>query len=216
MANIKKKIVKKKSNDESSDRESIVLSGVLYWAHVTKPSKESGKYQCVVKISDTDAERLDDLGVDVKDEQKTGKNEKGKDVILKGNFVNAKSNFKPDIIDSKKRELPEDLELGNGTKANVAVSTFDWTFKKKSGTSLNLDGIQVLELVEFKRKSARDAFDEVEGFEYDEDTDEADDEDDDATDESDDDADDDSTEVESDDDEEDEAPKAKKKKSSPY
>lgn len=217
MANLKKKTVKKKSKDESNERETLVLSGTMYWAHVIKPSKESGKYQCVIKVSDKDAERLDDLGIDVKDEQKTGKNEKGKDVILKGNFVNAKSSFKPTIVDSKKRELPEDLELGNGTKANVAVSTYDWTFKKKSGTSLNLDGIQVLELVEFKRKSSVDAFDEVEGFEYDEDADEADDEDNDDDDEADDeDADDEESDDEGDSDSNNTKSKAKKKKSSPY
>jgi len=156
-----------KKSTAKKDKQQFVVAGVIYWAHIKKPNEMSNKYQVTVKISDKDAEMISSLDVPVSGELKVGKDDKGGDLVLEGNFITAKNSFRPEIIDSKKRDLPEDMEIGNGTKARIVLSTYDWTFKAKSGVSLNLDTIQVLELVEFSRKSGRSLLDETDGFEVD-------------------------------------------------
>lgn len=149
----------------SKERNNFVLPGTVYWAHVRKKNELSNKFQLNLKVSDRDAKKLKELGVPVHSELKAGKQEDGSDNVLEGNFVVLKSDFEPDVVDSKKHKLPRSLDLGNGTKANIATHSFDWTFKKKKGTSLGLDGVQVLELVEFNRRTALDAFAEEDGYE---------------------------------------------------
>jgi hypothetical protein len=53
----------------------------------------------------------------------------------------------PRLVDSAKN--PIDVLVGNGSKVKVLYKAFDWTFAGKSGTSLDLQAVQVLDLVPY-------------------------------------------------------------------
>ena len=125
----------------------MILENVkVMWAAIHKPNEMSGKYQMdITGLSKEAVKELKGLGVDVKE---GGKEDKAQ----WGHWVTAKSNYalKPELLVSKSKQLmPDGTELGNGSVCNVAVHTFDWTFKTKKGTSVGFDAVQVLELVEF-------------------------------------------------------------------
>lgn len=65
------------------------------------------------------------------------------------------------VVDAKNNPLPHDLALGNGTRAYVYFTGYEYDYGKNSrGTKLNLNGLQVIEHVPYEAAE----FEEVEGF----------------------------------------------------
>lgn len=136
-----------------SDKETEIIKGTAYWAHVHSVSKESDKFQ--INIGNLDKPMikiLEDRGVSIRDRE----DEQGK-------FITAKSTYAPKVIDSQKQQLASSVLIGNGSKVNVKVSFYDWKYKGKSGIGCGLQAVQVVELVEFKSASLDD-FDKVDGY----------------------------------------------------
>lgn len=137
-----------------SDKTSVVVSGVAYWAHIHEPSKTSGAYQVdVTHLSDSDASKLTELGVLVKEDE---------DKPEYGRYITARSQFSVPVVDSKLKQIPADVLVGNGSLIKVSIKPYEWTFKGKKGISPGLAAMQILELVSFNKLSM---FDEEDGYE---------------------------------------------------
>ena len=63
----------------------------------------------------------------------------------------------PRLVDAKKN--PIDVLVGNGSQIKALYKEFEWTFAGKSGKSLDLQAVQVLDLVPYGED-----FDVAEGF----------------------------------------------------
>jgi DNA-directed RNA polymerase len=149
---------------------------------------DDAQYEAVEKTLKEAAEKLwpdvpvDEVTLPLKNlyENKEAK-EKG-EVEARG--FTLKSQYRPTVFDSKKKKLPEGVNIGGGSVIRVASAIFPWSKTSKMkvvekgkstmqeiteyGLGLRLGDVQVKELVEFSGGGDGSAFDEVEdGFEYD-------------------------------------------------
>ncbi len=113
-------------------KKQIALKDVtLYWANLRQRNDMSGKYQVdLCNLNEKQKEALEDAGISVRN--------KGDD---RGDFVTAKSkNFEIIAFNKDGAEIPEDVLVGNGTKANVITETYEWNHAptKRSGVSLGI------------------------------------------------------------------------------
>lgn len=87
--------------------------------------------------------------------------------ILKTNakaFIeNGKPNFKPMIINAKKQPV-KNIKVGEGTIARLGVTLSGYSVAGKTGVSVKLGLIQIIELVEYSGGFSTDDFDVEEGF----------------------------------------------------
>lgn len=127
----------------------IALKDVtLYWANLRQRNEMSGKYQVdLCNLSEKQKEALEDAGISVRN--------KGDD---RGDFVTAKSkNFEIVPINKEGLEIPEDVLVGNGTKANVITETYEWNHAptKRSGVSLGIKigGLVITDMNQYKPTS---------------------------------------------------------------
>ena len=147
-----------------------VVTGIAQWASLARPNNMSGKYQIdVCNLSEADVKQLEGQGVTNIHHEES----RDDDYEPKGHFVTMRSNAvskegkhldPPDVVDAKKKPLPRGVLVGNGSKVNVVYDPFEWTFKKKAGTSAGLRIVQVLELVKFEGGSGLDDLEEEDGF----------------------------------------------------
>lgn len=75
--------------------------------------------------------------------------------------------LKPALRDAKKNELnPDKVKIGGGTEAKIALCPVPYynASSKKAGVSLQLQGVQVIKLVEFGANGGN-YFDEEDGYE---------------------------------------------------
>lgn len=154
----------------SNKKETLVLQGTAFWASVRQPNKDSGKFQLDLSIDAATAALLETKGIKVKNAVKGVGVQKVRPEDERGNFVTIKSGLTdkqtnqlipPKVVDSKNNVIGSDVLIGNGSVVRVRTNVFDYNFKGKTGTSLGLQALQVLELVEYNGNTA---FDEVEGF----------------------------------------------------
>ncbi len=145
-------------------KESLFIEGTSFWTKIAEPNtndKGDIEYTMDVSVTDTATKTLlKEAGVTIKNKDRELK-EKGKP--LQGDFVSLKSRFKPTLVDSQLNVLSGDTLIGNGSKVLVKSHAYTWKFKGKSGTSLGLDSVQVIELVSFA-KSNLDGFKKRDGF----------------------------------------------------
>ena len=138
-----------------SENKYVKVSGVLSHPSLSEPNTMSGKFQVnVTGISAKDKKELEGIGLTLKN---------GKDKVdAQGNpkpepdwgwYIVPKGNKPPRIVDRMLDPWPEDKKIGNKTKANVVLNSYDWEFKGKTGTSAGLNYIQVMEHVEYEGAS---------------------------------------------------------------
>lgn len=148
----------------SDKNESLFIEGIANWTKIAQPNtNDKGEIEYTMDVSITDAATrtlLKENGVNIKNKDADLK-AKGKP--LQGDFVSLKSKFKPAVVDAQLNVLPDSTLIGNGSKVLVKTHAYSWKFKGKSGVSLGLDSVQVLELVTFT-KSTLDGFTKREGF----------------------------------------------------
>lgn len=146
--------------------ESFVISGTAHWAKVHKPTQDDkgiDQYTIDLSIDSATKKTLEALNISVKNAVTgVGVKEKKPD-DTRGDFVSLKTSIKPKVVDSKKQAIPETTLIGNGSKVKVKTHVYDWKFKNRSGSSLGLDAVQVLDLVEYTT-SGLDIFEEEDGF----------------------------------------------------
>ena len=141
-----------------------VIKGIAMWAFLNKKNEMSDAYQMdVTKLDKKSVQTLKDLGIPVKKDEADPK-EDG----YKGYYVTLKSaKFAPKVFDAKKKAVPPEVLIGNGSVVKVSTTPYEWKFKGKSGISGNLNAVQVLNLVEYKGGPGGAAeFEEEEGFEF--------------------------------------------------
>ena len=133
------------------------LQGKAMWASVQTPNTTFDPvYQIDLIIDPKDVPTVKKLGLSVK------KTEDG-DVVRfrRAQFrKDGSENRRPVVVD--KNNLPLTDLIGNGSLVNVQFSTFEWNNKFGSGISSDLQGVQVLELIEFGAKDG-DEFAPVDG-----------------------------------------------------
>ena len=100
---------------------------------------DNGKYSVqLCNLSDAAVERLKALGVPVKfkDDDKYGR----------GEYINTSSNYAykvtMDGVDMK------GASIGYGSRVRATLTTYDWEYRGKSGTSARVEKLEILELVE--------------------------------------------------------------------
>jgi hypothetical protein len=109
----------------------------LFWAQLTKINEMSGKYQVNLgMLSDAAVKALEDMGVSVSEKEGMGK------------CIVCKSNTPIKAFDADGNEIEE--LVGNGTKAKVMVSAYEWTYKNKKGVSPSLKKLVVTDLVKYE------------------------------------------------------------------
>lgn len=130
-----------------------VLRGQCFWADIRKPNDMSGKLQMDIgNMDEASVKLLKAADIPLKNKG----DERGDFITLKG-----APEYPPRVTDSKKNALAEPVRLGNGTKIKVPFAPYDWDFKGKTGTSIGLNSIMVLDLVTF---SSGEEMDEEEGY----------------------------------------------------
>lgn len=136
----------------------------LYYVNHREVNEMSGKYQAdVCHLSDAAVEALEEMGIDVryesqdealeKAQERAERNEREFDpekVVAREHFVTVKSNKPLRIADADGVLLDEDIAVGTGSTAIVAITPYNWEFKGKSGTSASMRSCRIQELVEFE------------------------------------------------------------------
>ena len=149
--------------------EQFKISGKAYWAKVTK-ADENGKFTMDISTSPDVKTNLKSLGIKVKNKDKEDAefNEdpanKGKQRIIRGDYVSLTSKFAPKIFGRDGTTEITNTLIGNGSDVNVAAEVFEWVSPSgKKGKSLGLRKIQIVNLIEYKNKINEVSFDSLEG-----------------------------------------------------
>ena len=121
-----------------ANQPNMIVKGVAEWACVHAPNQLSNKYQIdICQLDKKDALALSESGVEVK----SGSGDKAG----KGNYVTAKTVRPPKVMDAAKKEWPPTIKIGNGSTVKCSVTPFEWVFQKKSGVSVSLNAVMVLD-----------------------------------------------------------------------
>jgi len=110
------------------------------WARVLEgqPNNLSNKYQVdVCNLSSEVVKQLESYGIPIKNDEE------------RGSFVTAKAIRPPRVMDASKR-LWDDTIIGNGSTIKISAKPYDWTYKGKSGVSLGLNQLMVVNLVKYE------------------------------------------------------------------
>lgn len=127
-----------------------IVEGIAYWASITRPNEKfEPMWRVDVALSDKDAEDFKSKGVNLKEsviEDKTVNNL----VTFKRKVskANGDRNSQPTLVDAEKKPL--DKIVGNGSKVKVMYKSYDWNYKGKTGTGLDLQAVQVVDLIEYQ------------------------------------------------------------------
>ena len=130
------------------------VEGKAYWCAITRPNTTFDPvYQVDLAIDDATAKDFTSRGVTVKTD------DRGNIIKLKRKVErnDGTKNPVPRLVDAKKN--PIDVLVGNGSQIKALYKEFEWTFAGKSGKSLDLQAVQVLDLVPYGED-----FDVAEGF----------------------------------------------------
>jgi len=118
----------------------MIIRGTSMWARVLEgqPNNLSNKYQVdVCNLSSEVVKQLESYGIPIKNDEE------------RGSFVTAKAIRPPRVMDASKR-LWDDTIIGNGSTIKISAKPYDWTYKGKSGVSLGLNQLMVVNLVEYE------------------------------------------------------------------
>ena len=130
------------------------VEGKAYWASITRPNTTFDPvYQIDVAVDDITAKDFASRGVTVKEDER-GKVLKFKRKVERQDGT---ANPMPRLVDAKKN--PIDVLVGNGSMGKVLYKEIEWTFAGKSGRSLDLQAVQVLDLIPYGED-----FDIAEGY----------------------------------------------------
>lgn len=136
----------------SEKRDPLFIAGTAFWTKIAEPQlndRNEEEYVMDVSVKDAATKKvLQDAGIKLKNKD-AQLVEKGQ--AKQGDFVTCKSKYRPTVIDSDKNELPSNTLIGNGSKVIVKATPYTWNFKGKSGVSLGLTAVQVIDLVEYSK-----------------------------------------------------------------
>ena len=158
-------------------------------ASLTTPN-ENGKYQIVFAVDDKkDHKKLVDFIDEAWDEDGKGKprniayfkaesseeypddQDTGKIIFIASQNATNKEgtkSFSVKLFDAKNQPIKHDISVGAGTICNLSTSCFVWTYKKDMGVKLNLNGLQIVKLIEYSGGMGGDSFEAGDGYSADE------------------------------------------------
>lgn len=115
----------------------VKIKAEVQWCFHNKTNEMSNKYQVdLCNLSEGAVKALESLGLEVRSRQ---------DKPEKGFYITAKSSIPIKIFDTDGNDLA-DVAIGNGSKAVALVSSYDWTWKNKTGTSPSLKKMVIEDL----------------------------------------------------------------------
>ena len=115
----------------------ITVSGTVYWCERNKLNKFSEKYQVqLANLSEKAVEAIEEMGI--------APSNKGDE---RGLFITMKSTRPMKLTDEEGNEIPQEVLIGNGSKAVAVVGYYDW--KKGVGRSPSMIKMKVTDLVEY-------------------------------------------------------------------
>jgi hypothetical protein len=131
------------------------VRGIANWAFVTEPDQKYHRWSIKLDLPKSEADRLRAVGIKVK--KTVVEAEDGSDVVIQRvtisrNTKNKKTgepNIPPEVVDAQLNPFT-DL-IGNGSEVIVRFRPYKWEHPKYgSGVGLDLLGVQVVNLVEYK------------------------------------------------------------------
>ena len=127
-----------------------IVEGTAYWASITRPNEKfEPRWRVDVALSDKDAEEFKSKGVNLKESVIEDKSVKNLVTFKrKVSKANGDRNSQPTLVDAEKKPL--DKIVGNGSKVKVMYKSYDWNYKGKTGTGLDLQAVQVVDLIEYQ------------------------------------------------------------------
>ena len=126
-----------------------IIEGRAYWASITVPNtKFKPVYTINVLVDDKTFKEFKDKKCSVKEL------DEGKSVVFRRQVTDKNGNSRPDpkLIDKDKKPMTE--RVGNGSLVRVQYREYPWEYAGRSGTGLDLQAVQVLELVEAEQIAA--------------------------------------------------------------
>lgn len=137
-----------------SDNKRVKMKCDIYWAQLNKQNEMSNAYQVnLCNLSDAAVKALEDMGISVL-ENKEKKAEMGK-------YITCKSQKPIKAYDEDGQEIDSDVSIGNGSKAKVMVSAYEWTYKNKKGVSPSLAKLVITDLIEYANSNLGDDDEDV-------------------------------------------------------
>ena len=136
-----------------------ILEGSVKWASITTPNtKFEPVYTIDLIVDEKIANDFASRGHKVK------QHDEGPALVIKRKVhgPNGITRPAPRLLDKDKQEI--NVAVGNGSKVRVQCSEYEWEYAGKSGKSLDLQGVQVVELVEYKAEDGSEFFDDNEEF----------------------------------------------------
>ena len=129
------------------------------WAKVHEPDREYKKYSIDLLLEpETDSHKEFLAMLKEEAEKAKGSPPYKKAVDKDGNEtgkyrVKFRSNYPPSVVDAENTPVPPSINIGNGSMVKVAYALKPYEVSGKKGITLYLNGVQVLDLVEFKGSS---------------------------------------------------------------
>ena len=126
-----------------------IIEGRAYWASITVPNtKFKPVYTINVLVDDKTFKEFKDKKCSVKEL------DEGKSVVFRRQVTDKNGNSRPvpKLIDKDKKPITE--RVGNGSLVRVQYREYPWEYSGRSGTGLDLQAVQVLELVEAEQIAA--------------------------------------------------------------
>jgi len=137
----------------------MILDGVAYWASIKEPNTTfEPVYTVNLVVDQSTADDFASRGHTVK------QMDEGPALIVKRkvNGPNGMIRNAPRLLDQNKQDIS--LAVGNGSKVRVQCNEYEWEYAGKSGKSLDLQAVQVIELVEYRASDGSEFFDDNEEF----------------------------------------------------
>ena len=137
----------------------MIVNGTAYWASIKTPNTTfEPMYTVNLVVDQATADDFAGRGHTVK------QMDEGPALVIKRkvNGPNGMVRNAPRLIDQNKQDI--NLAVGNGSQVRVQCSEYDWDWKGKTGKSLDLQAVQVIELIEYKAEDGSEFFDDNEEF----------------------------------------------------
>jgi len=121
--------------------DKIKCNATINWAFLNKPNEMSGKYQFdACNLSQNAVSALKEMGINVQYKE---------DKPEKGYYITCKSARPIKAYDENGVIIPEDVLVGNGSKATLVIGYYEWQFKNKKGKSPSAVKVVITDLVEY-------------------------------------------------------------------
>ena len=140
-----------------SNQTAVVRDVTFMWPKLTNAHSPFGTLQWDIMVLTDNEEtkaQLEALGVKMKD----GKDGFYANIKRKAHRKDGSDQTPPKVLDVNKAELTEDQinKMGNGSKGNIKLFSYNWDVGGRSGTSAMLVAIQVTEYLEYEGSSEED------------------------------------------------------------